>query len=87
MAKVVCGKCKVGPRLVPKPDGEVEAVCPECGQWDKIEDASRIASEHAGDSGIGFFQRGFGRSARTPFARFEAKPRERPIFRWHAVRD
>lgn len=85
MAKVVCAKCQVGPRLVAKPGGEIEAVCPQCGQWDKVEDASRIAAEHAEESGLGSFQRGFGRSAPKP-AKFEVTTGEKPIFRWHAVK-
>ena len=86
MAKVVCGKCQVGPRLVARPNDEVEAVCPECGQWDSIEEASRIAAEHAADTGLGSFRGSFGRSPRdNKFVKFEARPREKPIFRWHAV--
>jgi hypothetical protein len=86
MAKVVCGKCQVGPRLVARPNGEVEAVCPECGQWDTVEEASRIAADHAADTGLGSFQRGFARSARgNRFAKFETRSQEKPIFRWHAV--
>ena len=86
MAKVVCGKCQVGPRLVARPNGEIEAVCPECGQWDTVEEASRIAADPAADTGLGSFQRGFARSARgNRFAKFETRSQEKPIFRWHAV--
>jgi hypothetical protein len=47
MARVVCSKCEVDPEIVTDAEGNAEAVCPGCGQRDNVEDAQRIAGDHA----------------------------------------
>ena len=49
MARVVCSTCEVDAKVVADANGEEEAVCSQCGQRDKVEDAVRIAGEHAVD--------------------------------------
>jgi uncharacterized paraquat-inducible protein A len=46
---VVCSKCEVVPNAVTDAQGEEEAVCPRCGQRDKLKDAARIARQHTAD--------------------------------------
>ena len=58
-----------------KPSGKVEAVCPGCGQWDSVQDASYIAAEHAANTGIA--------AQGSRFTRVERKPDDQ--FRWHAI--
>ena len=43
--KVVCGACQCDPGLTTDVDGEV-AICPGCGQRDRVDEAFRIAGEH-----------------------------------------
>lgn len=83
--KFVCGSCKVDPEVVTNADGSAEAVCPGCGQRDKIEDVQRIGGEHFLQSSIPDIQKGIGDAFRGKFTKFEAKPVPQRTKRWHAV--
>jgi len=85
---VVCGKCQVGADAILEDDGDAYAVCPSCGQRDKVEDAQRIAGEHFTESvkaelnaTLSDFVRG------SKIIKFTSSfPRRSDAdFRWHAV--
>lgn len=85
-SKVVCGKCNRDPEIVTGASGEVEAVCPGCGQRDKLKDALRIGSEHF-EHQAGATLQDLLRDATkdSEFMQFEATPLPQRSFRWHAV--
>ena len=86
MAQIMCGKCRVGAEAVTDTDGKKEAVCPSCGQRDKVEDALRVAGEQAADAAARQLQSGIADSVRgNKFMKFEGKPLPRRTFKWHAV--
>ncbi len=82
--KFVCGSCKVAPEIVTDADGNAEAVCPRCGQRDKIEDVQRIGGEHFLQSSMPGFQKGIGKAFSGKFTKFEAEPIRKRAFKWHA---
>ena len=84
--EIVCGKCKVGAEVVTDASGEEEAVCPSCGQRDKVADAFRIAGEQLADDAARTVQDVLGKSVRgSKVMKFEANRIPRRSFRWHAV--
>ena len=83
--KVVCGTCKVEPEIVSEADGEA-AICPSCGQRDKVEDAIRIAEEQVTDSTTRALQDAVRSAVRSnEFLNFEAEPLPRRNFKWHGA--
>jgi len=86
MAKVVCSKCEVDPQIVTDANGDREAVCPECGQSDKVEDAVRIAGEHAVNDAKAMLNekmRGVARGSK--FIKFKSGFTSGGNFRWKAA--
>ena len=81
---VICGTCQVEPEVVTNADGEPEAVCPQCGQRDKTDDAVRIAQEYAVDAIGRGFQGMIGDAVKgNPSIKFTAERIPARNFRWH----
>lgn len=85
---VVCGKCQVGAEAILEDDGNAYAVCPSCGQRDKVEDAQRIAGEHYTEGVKAQLNATLSNVARgSKIIKFTSRFPKRPDadFRWHAV--
>ena len=84
--KVVCGACECDPEIVTNPEGKAEAVCPRCGSRDDLEDAKRIATEHAfHEAALATRQALFGGSQSNEFVKLEPELLPQRTFKWHAV--
>jgi hypothetical protein len=87
--RVVCGKCQLGAEVVTDADGNAEAVCPACGQRDKVEDAQRIAGEHYTEGVKAMLNKTMSDAARgSKVLKFKpgAPLKADSAFRWHAVK-
>ena len=85
--RLVCGKCLAHPEIVTSPNAEPQVRCPICGQRDSLQEAVRIAAEHASDDGIGHIRDEISATrASHQFLRFDPQslPRHR-VFRWRAI--
>lgn len=84
--RVVCGTCQVDPEIVANADGNDEAVCPGCGQSDKLEDATRIAGEHYVEGVKAMLNKTMRDAARgSKIIKFKPGAPLRTDFRWHAA--
>lgn len=84
--KIVCGSCEVPPEVVTNDDGKSEAVCPSCGQRDKVEDALRIGGEHYVEGAKATLNKQMRNMARgSKFIKFESGFKTGGSFKWHAV--
>lgn len=82
--KVVCGTCKVEPKLLADDEGDREAFCAVCQQRDTVDEALRIASEHFIYESQRAQQKGLSvRTRGSKSVKFEAKRLPRRSFRWH----
>jgi hypothetical protein len=84
--KIVCGACKLPPDVVTDDDGNSEAVCPGCGQRDKVEDALRIGGEHYVEGAKAALNKKMRDVASgSKFIKFESGFSTGGTFKWHAV--
>ena len=82
--RVVCGKCYCDPEVVPDPNGADQAVCPQCGLRDYVEDAQRIAGQHFIERKLPTMKKAFGGEASGKnVVKLNPKNRRRRVYRWH----
>ena len=84
--KVVCGKCYCDPEVISNPNGADEAVCPQCGSRDNVEEAKRVAGQHFVERKIPAIQKALGREiSGKNVVKLKPKNFRRRVYRWHGV--
>lgn len=85
---LLCGECQVPAETVTNEDGEAEALCPYCGQRDKMVQAHQIATEHLGHKASVALQDALQRVMKgNEYVKLETKALPKRRFRWHAKDD